>query len=140
MFSTTAKSAVLGMALTISGIQAQAYHMPVEVFEYMDDERVVAFIDQKDMETCQTWTTENLPPLAIEGALTAVRKHIAARQPEIGDATLENIELRQIPRHPGHWHYMVKLKDHGAKSPYHYFVVLMNGKVIPAVHEIAALK
>ncbi|VAW56988.1 hypothetical protein MNBD_GAMMA07-2027, partial [hydrothermal vent metagenome] len=34
-----------------------------------------------------------------------------------------------------HWHYLVKTEDNTAKTKYNIYVVLMNGKVIPAIIE-----
>ncbi len=141
MFFRYKTSLALALLLAAVALQARAYQLPVEIFEYADDVKIVAFIDKKDIDESQNWRAfESAPPLSVNDALAAVKRHINARQPEIGGATLETIELRQIPQHPGHWHYMVKLKNGDPKHPYHYFVVLMNGKVVPAVHEIAAVK
>ncbi len=139
MFSCKGMSAVLVIALLLTGVTAQAYQLPVEVFEYMDDVKVVAFIDKKDMAAVQA-RDPSAPLLTIKGALAVVKKHITRHQPEIGEAKLEEITFRKLPGFPGRWHYLVKLKNADPRMPYHYFVVLMNGKVIPAVKEIAAVK
>jgi hypothetical protein len=55
--------------------------------------------------------------------------------------TLTGIELKKIPRHEKHWHYLVKTKsevDDIVES--HYFIVLMDGKVIAAIKEPESIK
>lgn len=129
------------LALIGFSARLQAYQLPVEIFEYIDDVKIVAFIDMKDLQAAKSFKGFGTsPPLSIAGALSALEKHIAVHQPEISGARLEEIALRRIPHHSAYWHYAVKLKNGNPKTPYHYFVILMSGKVIPAVHEIAAVK
>jgi hypothetical protein len=123
--------ALLALLLTTS---AQAVDFPIQVIEYVDDIKVVASIDEADMADEQPWhpfTDE--PPLSVAQALKAVAEAIAG-DTALADARLTEIELRRVPHHENHWHYMVKLQTE-APSPHHnrYYVVLMSGKVVPAL-------
>ena len=121
--------------LFISG-NIQAYEFPIEIIEYIDNTRVVAFINENDIDKALAWhPVEGSPPLTVAEALKAVHEQIVS-DPELENATLTGIELKQIPRHENHWHYLVKIKiqvDEVFKS--HYFIVLMNGKIIPGLKE-----
>jgi len=139
MLSIKRAGVSLVVALMMGASAAKAYQLPVEVFEYIDDVKIVAFIDKNDIEAAKA-RDPSAPLLTIKGALAAVKKHITEHQPEIGKAKLEEITFRKLPNFPGRWHYLVKLKNGDPRMPYHYFVVLMNGKVIPAVKEIASVK
>lgn len=127
---------VLPFLLVIASNYAQAYELPIEVIEYLDNRKVVAFINEGDIDKTQHWTPfEEAPSLTVEGALKAIKQYAAA-DPEYAKATLTGIELKPIPHHEGYWHYLVKLK-----TPFndtfrsHYFIVLMNGKVISGIRE-----
>jgi hypothetical protein len=113
---------------------AQALDFPIQVIEYVDDIKVVASIDEADMQSERPWhpfTDE--PPLSVAQALAAVAETIATDEAMAG-ARLAEIELRRVPHHESHWHYMVKLQTK-APTPHHphYYVVLMSGKVVPAL-------
>lgn len=118
-----------------------AVQFPVEVIEFMDNARVVASIEAVDIDASAQWQPfSGAPPLSLTAALDAVHKHLAA-DPTLADATLSGIELKQIPHHENHWHYLVKLQAHNADNPRpHYFIVLMNGKVIAGLREPQAVK
>ena len=123
------------LALLIAA-SAQAFDFPIQVIEYVDDTKVVASIQEEDMNAGQPWRPfEDAPPLSVEQALEAVAGAIAS-DPVLADATLDEIELRRVPHQENHWHYMVKLKTE-APTPHHthYYVVLMNGKVVPALKQ-----
>lgn len=119
----------------------QAYEFPIEIIEFIDNTRVVAFVNEVDIDKALYWVPfEGSPPLAIADALKAIRGHIAS-DPKLADATLTGIELKQIPRHEKYWHYLVKLRsqaDDRVRSS--YFIVLMDGKVIPGIREPETLK
>jgi hypothetical protein len=129
---------LLGLVLAGS---ARAFDFPIQVTEYVDDVRVVAYIDEQDMETETPWHPfEAAPPLSVEQALKAVAGQIASDEALAG-ARLAEIVLRRIPHHESYWHYMVKLKT-DAPTPHHthYYLVLMSGKVIPALKRPPSIK
>jgi len=128
------------LVLLFSG-KVLAYEFPIEVFEYVDGARVVAFIEERDIDTSLHWTPfEGSPPLSIADALASIQKSLAA-DPGLADAAFTEIELKRIPHHEKHWHYLVEMTTNtGGDRKYHYFVVLMNGKVIQAMVRPEPLK
>ena len=132
---------VLPFLLLIASAQVQAYELPIEVIEYLDNRKVVAFINEGDIDKTQHWAPfDAAPPLTIEAALKAIKQHVAG-DPEYAKASLLGIELKQIPHHEGYWHYLVKMKTPTTDKPRsHYFIVLMNGKVISGIREPETVK
>lgn len=127
------------LLLLSSRILANEY--PVEIFEYLDNTKVVAFLKGSDIDKTTQWIPlETEVPLSIDDAIKAV-KNLAATENHVTHITLTSIELKQIPGHPKHWHYLVKMKleNNGEIQP-QYFVVLLDGKVIPAVKEPESFK
>ena len=126
--------------LLLSG-KVLARESPIEVFEYIDDVKIVAFIKESDIDKELHWIPfESSPPLSISKALAAINKYMAT-VPELANATLIEVELKEIPQHKGYWHYLVKLnaKANNKLQPY-YFVILMNGKIFPAIREPESFK
>jgi hypothetical protein len=131
----------VSLLLLLFSVKAYAYEFPVEIFEYIDDTRVVAFIAQEDINESRRWQPfKEALPLAIDEAVKAVKQHIDA-DPRLSNIALLEVELRQIPRFEQHWHYLVKVKaDIEGERRNQYFVVLMNGKIIPAIREPQSTK
>ena len=114
--------------------RALALEVPVEITEYIDDVKVIAYLHESDINEGPQWTPfESPPPLPIADALDAVHRYINS-DAGFTHAALTGIELKPIPHHPMHWHYLVKVrfKLDGRPRP-HFFVVLMDGKVISAI-------
>ncbi len=134
-------SRMLLLSLFIFSANIQAYGFPVEIIEFIDNARIVASIDEGDIDDALYWQPfEGAPPLSIAGALEAIQKHIAS-DPEAGNASLTGIELKQIPHHKKHWHYLVKMRiEVDGKPKPRYFIVLMNGKVITGLREPQMVK
>jgi hypothetical protein len=118
-----------------------AFEFPIQITEYLDDKKIIVFINEGDIDEALHWEPESgPPPLSMIGAFNAVRKIIDA-DGNLPAAELMEIELKQIPHHPQQWHYLVKMRirDNGERTP-GYFVVLMNSKVIPALPRPDALR
>jgi hypothetical protein len=117
-----------------------AYEFPLDITEYIDDVKVVAYINNSDIKPELNWEPfASAPLLSIASALQAIQAYSA--NTELADMMLTGIELKQIPHHENQWHYLVKVKtevDEVFES--HYFIVLMNGKVIPALKEPDSIK
>ena len=129
---------LLAVLLLLSS-QIKAVEYPVEIIEYIDNVRVVAFVNESDINKSPQWDPPSAPPLSMANALSAVQRHIAPAP--INSDSLIGIELKPIPRHAHYWHYLVKNKVRGEeKSVSHYYVVLMDGKVIPAIKEPESVK
>lgn len=129
------------LLLLLVSTSSHAYEFPLEIFEYVNDVKVVAFINKDDIDDSMSWNPFEEPPkLTIANVVDIIKKHITTNQ-ELAGAELTEIELRQIPHHEKHWHYMVKLKTvEDNKRKYHYILILMNGKVIPAIREPESFK
>jgi hypothetical protein len=131
----------LSLLLVLVSARLPAAEFPVEVIESFDNSRVVAFFNETDIDAAPAWTPSTAPPpLEVGAALQAVR-NAGAGDPRLAGAELAKIELRRIPRHEQHWHYVVKLETHGAEHTVaHYFFVLMDGRVIRGLREPQAVK
>ena len=125
---------LLPFLMMLASQQVTAFEFPIPITEYLDDKKIVVFINENDIDETLSWLPESgLPPLSMAEALNAVRQQLAADQ--VGTAAeLREIELKQIPHHPRQWHYLVKMtiREGDEKIP-SYFVVLMNAKVMPAL-------
>ncbi len=126
--------------LLLSG-KVLARESPIEVFEYIDDVKIVAFIKESEINREQYWTPfKSSPPLTISEALAGINQYMAT-VPELANATLIEVELKEIPHHKGYWHYLIKLNAKvNNKSQPHYFVMLMDGKIFPALREPESFK
>lgn len=134
-------SRVLFLLFTLFSHTVYAYDAPIEIIEYMDNTKIIAFINEADINTTKAWQpADGAPPLTIHGALKAIEKQASA-YPELQDCVLSEIKLKPIPHHEKYWHYIVKMTSvHNTKSQAHYVIVLMNGKVFPGLKEPQMLK
>ena len=131
----------LALLLPLYSVSVHALEMPIEIVEIVDNTRVVAFINESDIDNFADWKPfESTPALNVTDAVVSVKKFITEND-GLKEAQVEEIVLRQIPHHEGRWHYMVKLKtERDEQVSYHYLVVLMNGKIIPAIREPSSIK
>jgi len=121
--------------------QAKSTAWPIEIFEVMDDSRIIIFIKDDDIATSPVWhPAEGGPPMSIAVLLTKVNKWIA-EDPRLKGFGVHEIELKPINHHKDHWYYLVQLKPekNGKKKP-SYIAVLLNGKVVPAMVKPASIK
>ena len=134
-------SRFLPVLLILFSGSLHAFNFPVEIIEFMDDSRVAASINESDIDSSVGWVPfESAPPLSVADALDAIQTYLKARG-ETPDATLVEVELKQIPNHDAHWHYLVKFKvADDDTTQMNYFFVLMSGKVIPGVKQPQSVK
>lgn len=126
------------LLLLLLSFNVQAGNFPVEIIEQFDNARVVAFIKDADLKSAPVWQPlAGPPPVTIAAAIEAVKTHRFKGVGQEGPFMVEEIELRKISAHDDHWHYLIKTKEGEATR---YYVVLMNGNVIPAVREPEAYK
>ena len=131
--------------LLLSGIllsgRALAFEFPIEITEYVDEVRIAAYINKEDIDNNVKWTPfEGPPPLSIHEALKAVQEFMMSDS-NLTKSTLVEIELRQIPHHEKSWHYLVRVRYQTEdKIRSHFFLVLMDGKVISAIREPESIK
>ncbi len=127
----------LAWILLLATTRVVAMQFPVEIIEQFDNARVVAFIPDRDLESAPAWDPlSGPPPLTVAQAIAAVKAH-QSRETQEEPFSVEELELRRIPSQDGHWHYLVKARQ---GNRLRYYVVLMNGKVIPSVQEPEAVK
>jgi hypothetical protein len=114
---------------------------PIEIIEYIDDVKIIAYINESDLGAETQWIPfKSPPPLSISDALQAVDQYIKTNS-EFTHATLIGIELKEIARHENIWHYLVRVKGSSAdKTQAHFYVVLMNGKVISGIRRPDSIK
>ncbi len=123
--------------LLLSHVALAQYRFPVEIIEYMDNTRVVAFVNHDDMLQTPQWQPFHAaPPLSVEAVLKKLKTHLGNKP-----VRMIELELRQFPNQQKYWHYLVKLAYKvDSKPEFHYFVVLMNGKIIAALKEPESIK
>jgi hypothetical protein len=127
------------MLVLLSVLFSAAVHalgFPIEIIEYFDQTRVVAFLNEEDIDRTLDWSPfEGQPPLTIADSLEAVKEYITGNS-GLADAEVMEIELKRIPQHESHWHYLVRMKTQADDTPqFHFLIVLMNGKIIPGLKE-----
>ncbi|HEB57623.1 MAG TPA: hypothetical protein ENJ01_00185 [Gammaproteobacteria bacterium] len=134
------KKMVFGVLLVLLSMDAQALRPSVEIIERFDDFRIVAFIDEADLADYPVWDPmQGEVPLSIGGAIQAVRaKH---NHMHLQNSIVREIELREIAGRRNYWHYLIVTRDASRDDAQdEVYVVLMNGKVIPAIIEPESVK
>ncbi len=133
---------LLLLTLTAPVANAQPYQASIEIIEQFDDVRLVAFIRESDLENYPQWNpVKEAPPLTIGNAIQAVHDYHKKNNAELATETVNEIELKKMTRHEKYWHYLIKIKINDSKdAKYQVYVVLMNGKVIPALTETESYK
>ena len=128
----------LSLAIILLSTGAHAFQSKVEIFEQFDDLRMVAFISEKDINSNPEWKPGiGEPPLTVFQAIKAIRDFNKSSN---NSGSIKEIELKPVPKHGKYWHYLIKITNDAKKSKYDIYVVLMNGKVIPAIIEPQAYK
>jgi len=135
------KGLLLLLTLAFSA-NAQSYQPSIEIIEQFDDVKLVAFIRESDLENYPQWNpVKEAPPLTINKAIQAVHDYHKKNNAELATETVNEIELKKMTRHEKYWHYLIKIKINGSDDPkYQVYIVLMNGKVIPALTETESYK
>ncbi len=124
----------LVLAALTPATRAQMVEFPLELIEYIDDVKVVTFVPPSALASAPTWDPMREPvPLSLQQALDRVRGRLGA-----DDYRLSSVELKPIPGHHGHWHYLVRLKARDGRP--RYFSVLLDGRLLPATHEPESYK
>ena len=133
------------MALVLLGVlrTADAANWPLEVFERMDDKRIVVFLTEEDIDSSPAWEpAEGSPPLTLAAVIQVLDTWIQASIDRAG-LKIHEIKLKAIPHHEldHHWYYLVQLtKRIDAKTEREYAAILMDGKLVPAIREPASVK
>jgi len=132
---------VLPALLLLMSSSVYALEFPSEIIETLDDTTIIAYLNESDINKTAKWRpSASEPPLSIAGAVAELQRYITAN-PHPGKESLRAIELKQIPRHKHYWHYLVRtrVKNEGGTAN-HFYMVLMDGKVIPAIMEPESYK
>ena len=131
---------LLPLLVLLFSTKLYAYEFPLDVNEYIDDVKVVAYINNSDIKPELSWQPfAGVPPLSMAAALQAIQEY--ASKADLEDLTLTGIELKPIPQYENQWHYLVKVKsevDEVLES--YYYIVLMDGKVISALKQPDSIK
>jgi hypothetical protein len=127
---------MLVLVSVLFSASVHALGFPIEIIEYFDQTRVVVFLNEEDIDKTLDWSPfEGQPPLTIADTLEGVREYITGNV-ELADAEVMEIELKRIPHHESHWHYLVKMKTRADDTPqFHFLIVLMNGKIVQGLKE-----
>ncbi len=122
---------------------AGAVQWPLEIFEIMDDRKIVVFLEEADITTSPTWDpAEGGPPLTLAEVVQKLSDWVGASD-RLADLKIHEIKLKPIRHHESEqrWYYLVQLRRQIDGQPdRHYVAVLMNGKVVPALREPSSLK
>lgn len=121
---------------------AQSSPFPIQIIEQFDDARIVAFINEGDVNDSAQWNPlEDAPPLSVTSAIEAVKQQYLKQNKTLASLSVREIEIRQVPQHKNYWHYLIKVKSKvGDTFKNTFYVVLMDGKVIPAIVEPKSFK
>ena len=132
---------VMTLLAGLASGNASAMVFPLEVIEYIDNNKVVAFINEADINKSPAWQPQDgAPPLALNDALKLVNQHAKADM-HLNDVSLTDIELKKIPQHEKHWHYLVEMNaSANEKKQTYYFIGLMDGKIISGIREPQSIK
>jgi len=118
-------------------------HWPVEIFDVMDNQKLVIFIANEDIAASPQWQpAQGGPPVSIAAALEQARSWIE-HEPPLKGARIHEIELKLIHEHEheNRWYYLLQLRtEKDGKISAHYIAILFNGKIVPAIAEPASLK
>ncbi|HEC13849.1 MAG TPA: hypothetical protein ENI80_11510 [Acidiferrobacteraceae bacterium] len=130
------------LLLSIFSVNAQSFQPSIEIIEQFDDVKLVAFINEADIENYPLWhPLTEAPPLSVNKAIQSIKNLYKTNRDHLLPKSVKEVELRKISRHEYYWHYLVKIKTNNDKKPkYQIYVVLMNGKVIPALIETESYK
>jgi hypothetical protein len=144
MYRTRTAIFFLSLALgSIATAQAEASHFPLEIFDVLDNHRLVTFIRSEDIAASPQWVpSDGAPPLTIGEVIFQVAREIE-RDPRLRGAKIYEIELKPINGHASEnrWYYLLQLRTHRDRKPKaHYLAVLMSGKVVPTIEEPASIK
>lgn len=122
---------------------ADAAQWPVEVFERMDDKRIVVFLAEEDIDTSPAWSpSEGGPPLTLAAVIQELKAYIRDNA-DLAGFNIHEIKLKAIPHHEvdRHWYYLVQLRKLvDARPERQYAAILMNGKLVPAMLEPSSVK
>lgn len=139
-------SAILMLGLLVGPIfseQTETWHFPLEIFDVLDDHRLVIFLRSEDIVASPPWTPgEGAPPLTVAEVIVGIKRQIEQ------DVRLKGAEIHEFELKPIHgydkenrWYYLVQLRTQGEHKPKaYYFAVLLSGKVVAAIEEPASIK
>ena len=128
----------LFLSILVFSTNVSAIQTKIEIYEQFDNLRMVVLIGENDINNSPEWNPGLSPiPLTVGEAIQAViALNKAAKTPN----AIKEIEIRPIPHYENHWHYLIKIANDAMNIKYSIYVVLMNGKVIPAIIEPQGFK
>ncbi len=136
---------LLGGLLLLIGGTALANHQqwPLEIIEHLDDTKIVIYAGEADIAKTPAWKpADGAPPFKLSNLLQSIDRwrHLTPTKTHL---KIHAIELKPILHHEkqNRWYYLVQMKDGTGKGQKTYYLaVLMDGTLLPAIEEPAALK
>ena len=127
----------------ISSAKNETLHFPLEIFDVLDNHRLVIFLNSEDIAASPQWLPgEGAPPLTVAEVIERIGLEIE-QDARLQGAEVQEIELKHIHGHNqvDRWYYLLQLRTHGEGKPKaYYFAVLLSGKVVSAIEEPASIK
>jgi hypothetical protein len=131
------------MAAVSTPSMARTNLWPVEIFDVMDNQKLVLFLRNEDIVSSPSWQpTDGAPPLTIAEALQHIHAWIE-KDPRLTGAKVHELELKPIHDHQqsNRWYYLLQLlTERDGKPVTSYAAVLMSGKVVAAIAEPSSFK
>ncbi len=127
----------------LPAVHAADSHWPVEIYDVMDNQKLVIFLANEDIAESPQWQpAEGGPPVSIADALEYAHSWIE-QEPQLKGAKVQEIELKPVHEHKreNRWYYLLQLRSEtDGKTTANYIAILFNGKVVPAIVEPASIK
>jgi len=121
---------LLGLVLSCN---ASALQSTTGLFEQFGDFRLVVYVEDQDIVSSPPWNPDSdALPLSVTEAIQALKDF--NRNLDSSNSIVE-IDLRPVPNYEEFWHYLIEVRDDDMSNNFSVFVVLMSGKVIPAIIE-----
>ena len=140
----SAYAAAIAVTVLLSGIAAaEQIEWPLEVYEIMDDKRIVVFLNPADVDAAPRWSPgEGPPPVTIDRLINQIRTS-GLLESDGTTLHIQEIKLKKLELEPEvqTWYYLVRLdgdsaSDRGKK----YVAMLLNGTIVPALVEPQSIK
>ena len=133
-----------GISCARAGAGTGSNMWPEEVIDSLDGQRLVVFLPNEDIAASPQWhpAADAPPPLNIAAAIENLKKWM------INDSRYQDVEIHEIKLTPirhheqeHRWYYLFQLRHpDGGRRKAMYAVVLLNGKVVPAIAEPSSIK
>lgn len=114
---------------------ARAAQLPVEVVETLDQNRLVVYLSEAQIDAIPAWQPgAGQPPMSLQAAVARALEWIRDRD-LYTDARIYELKFKPVHNYEAlnRWYYLVDLRLPGGRR--HFIAVLPNGDVVPAMVE-----